>query len=132
MKRKFVSLNLLLVICLLLLLQACSMFPMAVTNNMENFSFQLNSPMNAWAVQELDNGYYIWENNTLSFIDLASLTLTPVCGKPDCLHGEEADLAKREACEAKLCYSKTETMTFLVYLVISCILLQRTVGKIME
>lgn len=102
MKRKFVSLNLLLVICLLLLLQACSMFPMAVTNNMGNFSFQLNSPMNAWAVQELDNGYYIWENNTLSFIDLASLTLTPVCGKPDCLHGEEADLAKREACEAFL------------------------------
>lgn len=55
--------------------------------------------MYSWFV-ETDKGYYFRVQTTLFYMDRDSMEPIPVCSKPNCLHYEETDKEKYEACNA--------------------------------
>ena len=90
------------------LFSGCSSVDAYPNDNIYHFETDAQIPMYSCATErsfaESEDGYYfvltIRGNHFLFFADKETMEVLPLCGKPNCLHYEEPDFAKRQLCNS--------------------------------
>lgn len=92
----------------LLILAGCSCTNTYPADNVYHFETDAQIPLYSCGTErsfaESEDGYYfvltINGNHFLFFADKETMEILPLCGKPNCLHYEEPDFAKRQLCNS--------------------------------